>query len=560
MNFDTDKASLIAAIGAAGGTYISDRKISCFHGPDRNPSANLIQDATGKWRMHCHTCGFHGDQYDLGAPQEELKMKTSIKVPEQAVVIPKKLTKEEVSTSLAKLADGSPISKYAYTRNSQLVGVVVRVDLPDGKQFRQITPLDDGWTMRGPDQWPPYQIDQVDTEQSLLIVEGEKAANLATSLGLNAITWAGGCKAVAKTDWGMVQNKRVVLWPDNDEPGIAAMQQVAMNLPASQCKTIEVQSLVPSKGDICEYMAEHTQEELRELLTENVPQNASSRLRERAKRVLRGELLPVPTKDFPILAKTTQFMSPGGVTVLVGTGGGGKSTFLTQCMRGWLQAGYPVACLMLESGKDYHITRALAQEMQCADLLDPEWASNPDHADQIDAFYEAGSSFIETMDTVIHDTPPDMATIDYVIDWMTARAEGGKRVIIVDPVTMISYNDPKAISDGSKRLVKQAIALAGKHECSILLVNHFNKDGLTMQGGASLMDHTDVVLEFQALEEEKELAVRRTGLKGVVDDKAVSRTILVRKSRKGTECWHKLGLLYDLATNTYLEQGVLHNG
>ena len=71
-----------------------------------------------------------------------------------------------------------------------------------------------------------------DKKKAVLIVEGEKACDAAQKLFPNTIctTWASGCKAINKTDWEPIVNRRIVLWPDNDQVGYDAMKRLAQNL------------------------------------------------------------------------------------------------------------------------------------------------------------------------------------------------------------------------------------------------------------------------------------------------------------------------------------------
>ena len=71
-----------------------------------------------------------------------------------------------------------------------------------------------------------------DKKKAVLIVEGEKACDAAQKLFPNTIctTWASGCKAINKTEWEPVVNRRIVLWPDNDQVGFDAMKRLAQNL------------------------------------------------------------------------------------------------------------------------------------------------------------------------------------------------------------------------------------------------------------------------------------------------------------------------------------------
>lgn len=123
-----------------------------------------------------------------------------------------------------------PTMKFPYrTRDGRLICWVLRVEF-DG---RKITPAvlwmerpdgTEGWTLGSlPEPRPPYNLQEL-TERPdapVIIVEGEKAADAAKRLYPKAvaISWLGGGKAYAKTMWSLLKGRRVMLWPDNDEPG-----------------------------------------------------------------------------------------------------------------------------------------------------------------------------------------------------------------------------------------------------------------------------------------------------------------------------------------------------
>ncbi|NGX46646.1 MAG: ATP-dependent RecD-like DNA helicase [Chlamydiae bacterium] len=78
----------------------------------------------------------------------------------------------------------------------------------------------------------------------ILIVEGEKAADAAKDIFPTHIvmTWPGGANAVEKANWGPLQEKKIVIWPDNDEPGFKAADQISKELKKSGAKEISVVS------------------------------------------------------------------------------------------------------------------------------------------------------------------------------------------------------------------------------------------------------------------------------------------------------------------------------
>jgi len=81
---------------------------------------------------------------------------------------------------------------------------------------------------------PIYGIEKLaeHPEKPILIVEGEKTANKAQELlpGHNVISWMGGAGSVDKVDWSKLASRSVVIWPDNDKPGIDAANNIANHI------------------------------------------------------------------------------------------------------------------------------------------------------------------------------------------------------------------------------------------------------------------------------------------------------------------------------------------
>lgn len=92
-----------------------------------------------------------------------------------------------------------------------------------------------------------------DPEANIILAEGEKATDAARRILSNIpalkLSWAGGCKAVDKSDWSLLKGRKVVGWPDCDsqryadnhpkagqlkpyheQPGMAAMLRIAQIL------------------------------------------------------------------------------------------------------------------------------------------------------------------------------------------------------------------------------------------------------------------------------------------------------------------------------------------
>lgn len=108
---------------------------------------------------------------------------------------------------------------------SELVGVVLRWDSPEGKQIRPVSLVDGLWRLRGmPSPRPLYGLSALihvldGSGQPVLVCEGEKAADAAIACGYIATTSPNGSKSAGKCDWSVLDGKHVVVVPDLDEAG-----------------------------------------------------------------------------------------------------------------------------------------------------------------------------------------------------------------------------------------------------------------------------------------------------------------------------------------------------
>ena len=100
------------------------------------------------------------------------------------------------------------------------VGLVVRWEKPDGKDIRPVAKRGDGWRVGAmPAPRPLYRLPELAAARRVVVCEGEKAADAASSIGFAATTSAGGSQAAAKSDWRPLAGRDVWIFPDNDTPG-----------------------------------------------------------------------------------------------------------------------------------------------------------------------------------------------------------------------------------------------------------------------------------------------------------------------------------------------------
>lgn len=148
---------------------------------------------------------------------------------------------------------------YDYTdEKGTLLYQVVRF-LP--KDFRQRRPDGNGgWTWKlGDVQRVPYRLPQlmkaVQARHTVFIVEGEKDVEGLQALGLTATCNAGGAGKWHPELSEALRGARVVILPDNDEPGRKHARDVATRLHgiASEVRIVELPDL-PPKGDVSDWL------------------------------------------------------------------------------------------------------------------------------------------------------------------------------------------------------------------------------------------------------------------------------------------------------------------
>jgi putative DNA primase/helicase len=86
---------------------------------------------------------------------------------------------------------------------------------------------------------PLYGLDQLaaSPDATVVIVEGEKSVDAAARIYLKSVcvTSPGGSQAASKADWRPLAGRRVMIWPDADEPGAKYALKVAAILHGQGC-------------------------------------------------------------------------------------------------------------------------------------------------------------------------------------------------------------------------------------------------------------------------------------------------------------------------------------
>jgi AAA domain len=187
-----------------------------------------------------------------------------------------KSPRERIEQQKAKLGDkprqenvdlGAPVGEWKYyDLHGKIVASVVRYEpagTPASKTYRpwcfKNVDGQEKWVMGAPTIRPLLYLSEVATASTVVLVEGEKCADALRSLGIVATTAMQGAKApIEKTDWAPLAGKRVIIWPDNDEPGMDYARKAAAKLQALGCTVLGVTppADAPPKWDAADCIAD----------------------------------------------------------------------------------------------------------------------------------------------------------------------------------------------------------------------------------------------------------------------------------------------------------------
>ena len=273
----SDVVSKYVRLTAKGGEHSG---LCPFHN-ERTPSFTVV-DSRGFF--HCFGCGENGDVFDFvqkmdgctfpeakekvatdagfstDNPPERLNIAREKPVEEWKPILPVPLDAPDFdgtayNPKTEKRFNHRPVAVYPYRslRGERLLGYVMRVER-DGKKETPMVTFCEGpggvreWCMKGfADPRPLYGLDRLRDTGAVLIVEGEKAADAAHArLGeaVSVISWPGGSNGIRKAKWTPLKGRKVIIWPDNDKPGVKAATEIAVLI-----DTEDVTIIAPLEGE-----------------------------------------------------------------------------------------------------------------------------------------------------------------------------------------------------------------------------------------------------------------------------------------------------------------------
>ena len=230
---------------------------------DQHPSLTISEGDNGGVVLFCHAgCTVEAIVEALGLRLADLMPQGGPRAAPKAkpaTVYP--TANEAVAALESYLGKRSNLWTY-HDAGGEPVGLVVRWDRADGgKNIRPVSRNGRGWVVGAmPEPRPLYCRNELGTTRRVYICEGEPATDAARSIGLVAVTSAGGSKAAHKADWGPLAGREVIILPDADRPGMAYADAVGtilttLDTPA-MVKVVELPGL-PDGGDIYDWLEQH---------------------------------------------------------------------------------------------------------------------------------------------------------------------------------------------------------------------------------------------------------------------------------------------------------------
>ena len=470
---------------------------------DSDPSFSF-NNQTGQ--CHCFGCKFGGDIFQFYG-----KIKGITSFPE----IVKGIAGDFGIPGIGKKAGPGRILKtHDYTNEEgALLYQAVRME---PKSFRQRQPDGKGgwiWKMKDVDR-VLYRLPEVLQADQVVVAEGEKDADNLSSLGMVATTNVGGAEKWRFEYSKTLEGKDIVILPDNDEPGRKHAAKVARMIHgiAKSVKVIQLPGL-PEKGDVSDWIESGgTKEALLKMIDQAdvwMPDQEKNRTGLDACVVGFKELL---TMDIPERAKVFDWLPEGGIAMVYGGRGIGK-TFFTLSLAGSVASGVP----FLKWGEPSKTVGILIVdgEMALSDLRSRLIAlliKQPEKPVMIISSEVAFAKTDRDINLVDGDQRNDILSI------LDAHKE--IRLVIIDNISCLFSGIRESSKDDWEQVTPWLLAMR-RRGVAVVLVHHAGKGG-DQRGTSGREDLLDTVIRLEhvygASNDGARFIVRFTKARGVYGD------------------------------------------
>ena len=308
----------------------------------------------------------------------------------------------------------------------------------------------------------PLDHDVLDVHSPVVITEGERDrdAVLASGARYPVTCWISGAQNWAQTDWSILAESRIILWPDRDEAGRSAMEELADHLFELGADIWAAD--IPEGPDDGTGAADYSGEKIKAILD-----GAYQMENPAAATVVEGAL-PEKSKCFPAWQPMDGMMETGAVALWHGAPKSGKSAFgllaAAQLLSGTKIAGFPLSSAPRpEQDREHELLMVWIEEQQSTSDM-RRWAISDHH--QIDPEIWRRSHWIYRLDQA--------STDNRLVAIEIAAKRIKPSVIFIDNLARLA---PTAESDSEKAttLITDLERIAQAVNAAIVIIHHDRK-------------------------------------------------------------------------------------
>lgn len=382
-------------------------------------------------------------------------------------------TAEEAISETATNSGGKSVAVWPYhDATGREVLRVVRFDMPEGgKEFRPIHAAKGGWKIGDPSgPLPLYRLPELGRRAAVWVCEGEKAADAARSIALNATTSAHGAQSADKSDWTPLAGCEVIILPDNDQAGRSYAEDVVSILvkldPPARVKIVPLTGL-PEGGDIVEFIADRTSISS-EAIRDQIVGLANATPFIDAADVIGGPILTcmADVKAEAITWLWLDRMALGKLNLLCGDPGLGKS-FVTLDMASRVSTGTPWPDGCVCPGGTVILMNA---EDGLSDTIKPRLdaaGADPRKIVALEGISNISDDGKRAQRSFRLDDIPALAT--------ALKQHPDCKLVVIDPVSAYMGETDSHKNTDVRGLLAPLAKLAADHRVAVVLVTHLNK-------------------------------------------------------------------------------------
>lgn len=279
-------------------------------------------------------------------------------------------------------------------------------------------------------------------------------------------------------------------------------------------------------------------------------------LHDRVEQIVGGSWRSI-TLPWRILLVMAIPLLPGNVVVFSGSVGSSKTLFVIQAMLHLLAAGVDCVMLGIEGDRAGYLLRVLAQVCGQSHVTGADWvAGNPDRMRGL--LCEHATMLREFSRHLVIAAELGIENQTQAIEMVERAARAGRRVIFVDPITLLDRIGGVKLWDADSIFAKAMKRVAMTYAASVWLVSHPVKGSTeptreNLSGGAVFERNSDVILTLGNHDPKVSSVQTDCG----TSDVSHNRTLGIAKARHGPGTGARLAYQFDPKTLTLRELGVI---